>query len=57
MLHFQPYHSPIFISSTVFISLLCILKHSTNIVRLKNGTESKVGAKKSPAPENEASLT
>ncbi len=54
MLYFQPYHSLIFISSTVFISLLCILKHSANIARLKNGTESKIGATK--AVPNEVSL-
>ncbi|MDQ2926326.1 MAG: glycerol-3-phosphate 1-O-acyltransferase PlsY [Acidobacteriota bacterium] len=54
MLYFQPYHSLIFVSSTIFISLLCILKHSANIVRLKNGTESKIGSTK--AAEAEASL-
>jgi glycerol-3-phosphate acyltransferase PlsY len=57
MLFFQPYHSPIFVGGTFFISLLCIVKHSPNIVRLKNGTESKLGTKKStPSPDNQDSL-
>jgi glycerol-3-phosphate acyltransferase PlsY len=47
MLYFQPYRSPIFVGGTIFISLLCILKHSANIARLKSGTESKLGSKKS----------
>lgn len=51
MLYFQPYRSPIFVSSTVFISLLCIAKHAANIARLKNGTESKIGATKAAADE------
>jgi glycerol-3-phosphate acyltransferase PlsY len=46
MMYFQPYRSPIFISSTIFISLLCILKHAPNIARLKAGTEAKFGVSK-----------
>ena len=46
MMYFQPYRSPTFISSTIFISLLCIMKHKANIARLKSGTESKFGTKK-----------
>ena len=46
MMYFQPYRSPTFISSTIFISLLCIMKHKANIARLKSGTESRFGAKK-----------
>jgi glycerol-3-phosphate acyltransferase PlsY len=47
MLYFQSYRSPIFVGGTIFISLLCIMKHSANIARLKSGTESKIGSKKS----------
>ena len=43
---FMPYRSPVFIAGIVFIPLLVILKHSANIARLKNGTESKFGTKK-----------
>jgi glycerol-3-phosphate acyltransferase PlsY len=46
MMYFQPYRSAIFIGGTIFISLLCILKHHANIARLKAGTESRLGAKK-----------
>ena len=50
MMYFQPYRSAIFIGGTIFISLLCILKHHANIARLKSGTENRLGSKK-PAPE------
>ena len=50
MMYFQPYRSPMFIGGTIFISLLCILKHRANIARLKAGTESRLGSKKA-APE------
>jgi glycerol-3-phosphate acyltransferase PlsY len=46
MMYFQPYRSPMFIGGTIFISLLCILKHRANIARLKAGTESRLGSKK-----------
>jgi glycerol-3-phosphate acyltransferase PlsY len=45
MLYFQSYRSPIFVGGTIFISLLCIIKHSENIARLKSGTERKLGSK------------
>jgi len=48
MLYFQPYRSATFVGSTIFISLLCIMKHKDNIARLKSGTENKIGSKKSP---------
>jgi acyl phosphate:glycerol-3-phosphate acyltransferase len=50
MMYFQPYRSPMFVGGTIFISLLCILKHRANIARLKAGTESRLGSKKA-APE------
>jgi len=53
MLYFESYRSPLFIGGTIFISLLCILKHSANIARLKNGTENKLGASK-PTPQDTA---
>jgi glycerol-3-phosphate acyltransferase PlsY len=57
MLYFQSYRSPIFVGGTIFISLLCIIKHAPNIARLKAGTESKFGSKKSGAsPDDESSL-
>ena len=48
MFYWQPYRSLIFSGGTIFISLLCIAKHWPNIVRLINGTESKLGSKKKP---------
>jgi acyl phosphate:glycerol-3-phosphate acyltransferase len=57
MLLFQPYRSPIFVSGTIFISLLCILKHAPNIARLKAGTENKLGSKKSSASTDESDPT
>jgi glycerol-3-phosphate acyltransferase PlsY len=57
MYFLQPYHSPVFLTATIFISVLCILKHSANIARLKNGTESKFGSKKStPSTNDQSSL-
>ena len=53
MMYFQSYRSPTFISSTIFISLLCIMKHKANIARLKSGTESKFGAKKASISASE----
>jgi acyl phosphate:glycerol-3-phosphate acyltransferase len=52
---FIPYRSPVFIAGIIFIPLLVILKHSANIARLKNGTESKFGSKKSSLDANKES--
>ena len=49
---FVPDHSPIVVSSVLFISLLVIVKHHKNIARLKSGTESKFGSSK-PKPHSE----
>ncbi len=49
---FVPDHSPIIVSSVLFISLLVIVKHHKNIARLKSGTESKFGSSK-PKPQSE----
>jgi len=38
-----------FVGGTIFISLLCILKHRANIARLKAGSESRLGSRK-PEP-------
>ncbi len=53
MLYFEPYRSPLFVGGTIFISLLCILKHAPNIARLKAGTESRLGSGSSPAAAGE----
>ena len=47
VLVFSTYRSPAFISSIFFAALLVIIKHKENIARLKAGTESKFGSKKS----------
>ena len=46
-------HSAVIGVSVIVISLLVIVKHQKNIVRLKNGTESKFGSKSKPS--NQAS--
>lgn len=40
------YHSPYVLAFLYFLSVLTILRHSANIKRLINGTESKFGKKK-----------
>jgi glycerol-3-phosphate acyltransferase PlsY len=40
------YENPISITFAVFVGALAIMRHNQNIVRLINGTESKLGSKK-----------
>jgi len=51
---FVPGHSAVITGCVCLISLLVIVKHHKNIMRLKSGTESKFGSGKSK-PSNEAS--
>ncbi len=48
---FEPTRSPIFVSSGIFLALVIIVKHRENIARLKAGTESRVGSRKKPSPD------
>ena len=43
---------PLYTLPVVFITVLIIFRHRTNIVRLFAGEEPKVGAKKAPTDEN-----
>ena len=43
---FRPERSPMVVGCVLFSALLVILKHHANISRLKSGTESKFGARK-----------
>lgn len=43
---------PLYTLPVLFITLLIIFRHRTNIVRLYSGEEPKVGAKKSPTKNN-----
>lgn len=47
---FEPSRSPVFVSSGIFLALVIIVKHRQNIARLKSGTESRLGSKKSSLP-------
>jgi glycerol-3-phosphate acyltransferase PlsY len=50
-----PHRSPALLAGLSFISLLSIIKHHANIVRLLQGTESRFGSnKKSNPPETKA---
>lgn len=40
------YGNPIFITFSILVAALAIMRHNQNIVRLINGTESKLGSKK-----------
>ena len=42
---FFSHGDPIIIGWAVLMALLCIIRHRTNIIRLMNGTESKIGQK------------
>ena len=43
-----PHRSPALLAGLSFISLLSIVKHHANIVRLLKGTESRFGRNKNP---------
>lgn len=42
----MPDRSPLFVGGFIFIALVVVLKHHSNIARLKQGTEHKLGEKK-----------
>jgi glycerol-3-phosphate acyltransferase PlsY len=42
--------SPAMLALTTVLSALAIVKHKSNIGRLLNGTENRIGSKKTPAP-------
>ena len=45
---FDPTRSPIFVACVLFLTLVVILKHASNIARLKSGTEPRFGSKGTP---------
>jgi acyl phosphate:glycerol-3-phosphate acyltransferase len=47
----MPDRSPVFVGGIIFLALLVIAKHHSNIARLMQGTESRFGRKKSSAPD------
>jgi glycerol-3-phosphate acyltransferase PlsY len=52
-----PIHSAFLLSGLSIISVVCILKHHANIVRLLHGQEPRFGSKKTPQPTNNSDST
>jgi glycerol-3-phosphate acyltransferase PlsY len=50
VLMWMPDRTPIFVGGVIFLALLVVSKHHSNITRLMQGKESRFGSKKSDAP-------